>query len=752
MHRIISRLLFQRVCEDRGIDTHCSLESLAHDWRSRGARQKELWPILVSNFHSIADTFNGGLYGRRGQPRHFSESLNVHDTWLANFIDKLSAEDSSYLFSYVPIEILGSVYERFLGGVVQPNGKVVPKPEVRRAGGVYYTPRHVVEYIVNRTISPLIFGKSPREVQKLKFLDPACGSGSFLLRVFERICEHYVEWYLVNSNERTRDACYFDNNGDLRLTTGLKREILRNCIYGVDIDPQAVEVTQLSLYLKLLENETQETISKQIPLFRYEALLPDLSENVVTANSLLDPDARDLLFDDFDVSKLNPLKRTGAFDPSGGFNAVIGNPPYDVLERDRLKSSWPHLPLRRYIELTRTYDAALGGKLNLFRLFIVRSLDLLKSGGRLGMILPLSLLGDISCKRTRGYVLARTRDFVADCFPQKDDKNRRIFFDAKLSTVVLTAENTPTPSRRKQTIGLNVYPANSFQHEHKNATISVPDLSLVDPATPVPLVDDSEWAILRDIYAQTEVGFLGQAAEFSITRGEINQRTFARFITRNKRHARLVKGVEIGPFRENERLSQGERNWLDEAAYLRHYSKRCIIKERRIAVQRITGVDEQRRLVATIIEPPAYFADSTNSIAVGIASPYTLEYLLALLNSALFQWRFSLTSTNNNVGTNELSAMPFRRLDFSDPRDDQMHKIITSTVREILTVEVQIAASSGEHDIGVLKRSRSFLQGKLDKLVGQLFGLERFAIRPWEERVPVTRRRVARADLVAAGE
>ena len=96
--------------------------------------------------------------------------------------------------------------------------------------------------------------------------------------------------------------------------------------------------------------------------------------------------------------------------------------------------------------------------------------------------------------------------------------------------------------------------------------------------------------------------------------------------------------------------------------------------------------------------------------------------------------------------------MPFRRLDFSDPRDDQMHKIITSTVREILTVEVQIAASSGEHDIGVLKRSRSFLQGKLDKLVGQLFGLERFAIRPWEERVPVTRRRVARADLVAAGE
>ncbi len=664
-------------------------------------------------------------------PKRFTSEMSGQRVSSTDF----SAEDSPYLFSTLPIEILGSVYERFLGSVVQPNGRVVAKPEVRRAGGVYYTPQHVVDHIVEGTVAPLLRGKSPQQLRRFRVLDPACGSGSFLLRAFERICEHHVEWYLDHPAEQNQDNCYFENEGrDLRLTTSLKRQILRNCIYGIDIDAQAVEVTQLSLYLKLLENETQLTIRRQLALFRYEALLPDLSSNIINANSLLDLDALEVLSEEFDVTELNPLNPTGVFQDEDDFDAVIGNPPYDVLEQDRLKSSWPHLPLRRYIELTQTYNPVLGGKLNLYRLFIARSLGFAKRGGRIGMIVPLSLLGDISCKKTRQHLFDQTSELNADCFPQKDDRNRRIFYDAKLSTLVFTAEKRPSIRSQRRTIKLNVFPANRFTDEHKSATIAAQELKDIDPNVPVPLINEGEWAILRAIHISPSVTFLGRIPEISITRGEINQRIFRRFITSNERHARLVKGVEIGPFRQNERLSQGQREWLDEVRYLRHHTRRPIVDTRRIATQRITGVDEHRRVVATIIEPPAYFADSTNSITVREDLAYTLEYVLGLLNSSLFQWRFSLTSTNNNVGTNELKAMPFRLIDSSNRQDIEARDAIAAISRDLLRLETRLASSAGEHDTRLLQRNRAVLTLKLDSLVNSLFDLGRFSVRPWEDK------------------
>ncbi|MCU0462521.1 MAG: SAM-dependent methyltransferase [Bacteroidales bacterium] len=90
----------------------------------------------------------------------------------------------------MPVEILGSVYEQFLGKVIRitpaRHAKIEDKPEVRKAGGVYYTPQYIVDYIVKNTVGKLIDGKKPKDISKIKIVDPACGSGSFLLGAFQR--------------------------------------------------------------------------------------------------------------------------------------------------------------------------------------------------------------------------------------------------------------------------------------------------------------------------------------------------------------------------------------------------------------------------------------------------------------------------------------------------------------------------------------------------------------------------------------
>ncbi len=252
IQRILDRVLFVRISEDRDIDTGRPLELILNDWESMQFGRPSLYSRLVAHFNRLDETFNGALF-RSG---HESETLTVSDDYLAGLIRDLSSEDSPYLFSTLPIEILGSVYERFIGKVVRVSKtgrlKIEPKPEVRKAGGVYYTPRYVVNYIVEQTVGKLLDGKRPKEVERLRMLDPACGSGCFLIRVFERICEHYLRWYQEHPKDQRDELCYVDENGSLRLTTHLKRRIMLNNVFGVDVDYQAIEVTMLSLYLKLL--------------------------------------------------------------------------------------------------------------------------------------------------------------------------------------------------------------------------------------------------------------------------------------------------------------------------------------------------------------------------------------------------------------------------------------------------------------------------------------------------------------------
>lgn len=429
VQRIIDRILFLRICEDRDIDTGTTLHSIVETWRKntgaddtgrRGYQQPldplhdapptdygshgirapkdSLWRAVVRHFRALdrrppthVPFFNGNLF----KP-HFTETLVLSDEWLAGFISELSDDESPYLFDVIPVEILGSVYERFLGKVVRPHGKgitVEEKPEVRKAGGVYYTPRYIVDYIVEQTCGKLLdeiagcsgavsAPDSESQVRRsqtaattlkdfekrtaaLRFLDPACGSGSFLIRAFERTCEHWLRWLTAQLPakasgatevdwgklaqapvgtkpdapekdprtewlKRHRKLCWLDaNTGDLHLTLHLKREILTQNIYGVDLDAAAVEVTQLSLYLKMLENENRSTLERERELFAEAvALLPPLQDNIKCGNSLIASDFSIVPEDLVRVHAFDWPVQFAAIMKAGGFDAVIGNPPY----------------------------------------------------------------------------------------------------------------------------------------------------------------------------------------------------------------------------------------------------------------------------------------------------------------------------------------------------------------------------------------------------------------------------------------
>ncbi|HNR59315.1 MAG TPA: N-6 DNA methylase, partial [Methanothrix sp.] len=193
----IDRIVFLRICEDRGIERFGQL-------KDRLTGETTIYTRLIELFRQADEKYNSGLFhfkeeSGRGEPDRLTPSLKIDDVVLSEMIEKLYPPESPYRFSVIPAEILGHVYEQFLGKVIslgEDGGvEVEYKPEVRKAGGVYYTPTYIVEYIVEKTVGKLLAGQTPTTVSELRILDPACGSGSFLIGAYQRLLDWHLEWY-----------------------------------------------------------------------------------------------------------------------------------------------------------------------------------------------------------------------------------------------------------------------------------------------------------------------------------------------------------------------------------------------------------------------------------------------------------------------------------------------------------------------------------------------------------------------------
>ena len=435
VQQTIDRIIFLRICEDRGIEQYGRLQGLLNGTNT--------YKRLTELFRDADDRYNSGLFHfkeekeRDAEPDTLTLSLTIDDDALKDILKNLYYPDSPYEFSVLPADILGQVYEQFLGKVIRltegHHAKIEEKPEVRKAGGVYYTPKYIVDYIVKNTVGKLVESKNPKDVAKLRILDPACGSGSFLIQAYQYLLDWHLDWYSKNESEKhakgKNPAIYRGLGGEWRLTTSERKRILLNNIYGVDIDSQAVEVTKLSLLLKVLEGESDQSLSQTFFMF-HERALPDLQNNIKCGNSLIGPDfytGQQLgLLTDEDRYRINVFDWNAEFSEifkDEGFDAVVGNPPYIRMESFK--------ELKDYLkEHYRCHDE----RSDLYVYFLERGSLLSKKNGYLGMIVSNKFLRANYGKSLREFItnnvtLVRLTDFAG--LP--------VFRGATVRTIILLA-------------------------------------------------------------------------------------------------------------------------------------------------------------------------------------------------------------------------------------------------------------------------------------------------------------------------
>lgn len=416
VQRIMDRLVFMRVIEDRDIAPFGSLREMLDRIGTEGG---DFYESLCATFRDYDAKYNGYLF----KP-HFSEELIVDGAVLADFVRTLYPPDGPWDFAAIGDDILGIVYERFLGNVVtvkRGHATIEEKLEVRHAGGVYYTPRFVVDTIIRRVVGEKIKGKSPAEILDVKILDPACGSGSFLVAALQYLFDYcsaavekkpslaraHVSALSEGSGRKGRrkksEIAFQDRDGQWHLAPDFRAALLTHCIHGVDIDQQAVEVTVMSLYLKMLESKLPENWAT---LWVENQLLPNLDSNIHCGNSLIDEasyDAfashhrRQLFGEDedtkFRINRFDWTSRTRGFgrllDSQAvkergrtGFDCIIGNPPYIRVQE---LNKWAKEECEFY---KWKYRSARKGNYDIYVVFVERCLDLLAPDGLLGFIMP----------------------------------------------------------------------------------------------------------------------------------------------------------------------------------------------------------------------------------------------------------------------------------------------------------------------------------------------------------------------------
>jgi type I restriction-modification system DNA methylase subunit len=346
VQRILDRLIFIRNCEDRGLEEKTLISGL-RDWESRGKGQ------LIKSLRKVFSYFNE-QYDSEIFATHLCDSLEIDNEVLHEIIEGLyytKDKSASYDFSAIEADVLGNIYEQYLGHILKKSekrAKVVESYVHRKEQGIYYTPTYIVDYIVRNTLGKLLKNKKV-DPEKIRVLDPACGSGSFLLKAFDILNEYYKE------HDKNYSQTQLDTTGT-GTTYSRKLKILQNNIFGVDLDKQAVEIAQLNLLLKVAEKGQR---------------LPLLQKNIKCGNSLID---------DPTVAGDKAFKWEEEFKEvmnEGGFDVIIGNPPYSgkLSNREKfyLKSRYPEV----YSKDTAEY-------------FIKKAIDLLKPGGIFGFIIPKS--------------------------------------------------------------------------------------------------------------------------------------------------------------------------------------------------------------------------------------------------------------------------------------------------------------------------------------------------------------------------
>jgi hypothetical protein len=726
VQRIIDRIIFLRICEDRGIELYGRLLALTNGLN--------IYPRLCEIFEDADVKYNSGLFyfkaekGRHELPDEITLGLDVDDKLLRDLLKGLYYPESPYEFTVISSDILGHVYEQFLGKVIRltagHHAVVEDKPEVKKAGGVYYTPTYIVDYIVRQTVGKLVENKTPKQVAKLRILDPACGSGSFLINTYQFLLDWHHDWYLAHKPEnwvKGRNPVLVQTTSGWKLTIAERKRILLDNIYGVDIDPQAVEVTKLSLLLKVLEGESEQTIQPFLRLFQQRAL-PDLGDNIKCGNSLIGPDfyqQQNLpLINDDERLRVNVFDWNNEYPDimkSGGFDAVIGNPPYGAMV---FKSEAQYLQTCFKNE-SRSHDT--------YELFLLKAKRLLNPNGRFSMIIPASWLTGEKYQLSRRILLNSLSPVVAYAMPFD------VFKNAYIDTAIVVF------ARLSLTKNCLIY-----YFPKKEKLYSIPDN--IGKHVPIKSIRDdlsNRLSIALSLEAapvllKLKASSLKFGDWFDIQRGvqpysrrkHTEEQIAQRFL-----HSKSTRSKEYLPELQGNELS---RYWIEpkRVSYIRYCddiaSRRPlrIFQGERIVLRRL--LTRKFRLQASMTTETMITTD--NVLNVVPKSPQTdVSFALGILNSRLISWFYvnnSMIAQKDDfpqVYISGLASLPIP--EFDKNRYDQ----IVTLVDQMLGLNRQLSQAKIPHEKEAIHREITATDKQIDKLVYQLYGLNKEEIGVIEE-------------------
>ena len=781
----IDRIVFLRMAEDRGLEPYAQLLRLSEEG--------EIYSRFMRELCRRADQkYNSGLFHFRKEgavseePDQITPKLSVDDKIFLHILRSLYFDyGSPYHFGVLPVEILGTVYERFLGSVIRltvgHQARIEEKPEVRKAGGVYYTPSFVVENVVKNTVGKQIEGQSPAQLSGSKarppyrVLDMACGSGSFLLGAYRCLLEHCLNWYVQNKPERFKKEIYEDpRNGQWRLTIEEKKRILTTHIFGVDIDRQAVEVSKLSLLLKVLEGETDQSLSlSQFPFG--ERALPNLAENIKCGNSLVSPRyfLGKMFPDPVEMKRINPFDWKKGFPEAvkaGGFDAIVGNPPYI---RIQTMKEWAPLEVEIYKE---EFRASGTGSYDIYVAFIEQGLKLLNGRGRLGFICPHKFFNSKYGMPVRA-IIAKGKH-LSDVVHFGDEQ---VFEGATTYTCLLFLAKSPTERARIVKVDdLTAWRASGKGTEGEvkasqvtssewnfavgansalfNRLAKMP-VRLSSVATRIyqgPITSADSVYLFKDFRPRrrgiTEVTSVELGKRVPIESGILKSVVRSGNIGRYRATPTAlvifpyeVRDCEARLFTPQEMKKEFPLAWK----YLNQNHDVLAARERgsfrdaewyRFGRTQNLGMWEQPKLMIPymITELSAYLDREDGLYFINVTTggygitvddrAGSLEYICALLNSRLLDFYLKQVTTNFRGGyfaANKqfIELLPIRPINLNDPKDRSIHDRIASLAVSMIDLNQQIEASKSAAQKAVIRGQRDATNTEIDRLVCELYGL-----------------------------
>jgi len=771
IQRLLNRIIFLRISEDRTIEKYETIKAI------------KSYEELKELFQRSDRKFNSGLFDFIEDA--LSLEVDIDSDVLIEIFNELYFPQSPYDFSVVDPTILSQIYERFLGRKITidegRNFNIIEAPEVSASSGVVPTPKIIVEQIVKDTLTPLIDGKTFHELCDLRIADICCGSGTFLISTYDFLLEKMME-KIIEEGINDPNLIYQVDGEGLSFTLKGKRNIIENNLYGVDINPYAVEVTEFSLLLKLLEGEDEASVNNFIHQHS-DKILPNLKSNIKCGNSLVDskffefmPDALD---DDRLLFSVKPFDWDEEFPDimaKGGFDAIVGNPPYV-----RIQNMQKYSPeeIKYYQASDSQYSVAKKATIDKYFVFIQRAVELLNASGLLGYIVPHKFFLTTGGKELRKFItdehqISKIIHFgVTQVFPER----------STYTAILILQANKTDEFEFKKISKISAETLSSEEHTRKYKTENYGSDPWVFLSPETEAIFDKfkgeKFEKLGDI-TDISVGLQTSADEIYIfTPKEESEDTFV--FSYNGTDYEVEKSIcrpaiydlSFGAFESIEGNAQmifpyeivgGKAVLIDEDtlknnyplvwAYLNEYKSK--LEKRKLQgknpkwyqfgrSQSLVKFHNAEKLVWSVLATrPPYVLDTNNLLFTGGGngpyygllnkSNYSLLYFLGILSHPVIESMVKAGASEfrgsyYSHGKQFMLNLPIRKIDFSNQDDVKSYNQVVKIVRNLIKTTAQFKAEKNSTRKKVLDRKLGTLFGQLIKLINDLYQIsdEEFA-------------------------